>query len=261
MVIPIHGDLAPQRQERLREFIRGRGVVRVDEIISELGVSPATARRDLDALEQTGRIKRVHGGAMSIETRLDEPLFDAKTSLHAKEKQRIAKAAAEMIHAGETVFLDGGSTVLELARLLVDRQDITVVTNSLRAAIELSGRGPQLVIVGGELRRRSQTVVGAFTRLLLEQVHITKAFMGTMGLSLDEGITTSDPSEAYTKELVAAKADKVILLTDSSKIGKSSFAKAGRLDDVDMVITDSAVEAKLERELRKAHKQLQVMKV
>ena len=261
MVTSVQNDLAPQRQEKLREFIRGRGVARVDEIISELGVSPATARRDLDALEQLGRIKRVHGGAMSIETRLDEPLFDAKTSLHAKEKQRIAKAAAEMIHAGETVFLDGGSTVLELARLLVDREDITVVTNSLRAAIELSGRGPQLVIVGGELRRRSQTVVGAFTRLLLEQVHITKAFMGTMGLSVDEGITTSDPSEAYTKELVAAQADKVILLTDSSKTGKATFAKAGKLDDVDLVITDSHIDAKFERELRKAHKQLQVMKV
>lgn len=261
MVTPVHSDLAPQRQERLRDFIRGRGVVRVDEIIAELGISPATARRDLDALEATGRIKRVHGGAMSVETRLDEPLFDAKTSIQAKEKQRIAKAAAGMIHAGETVYLDGGSTVLELARLLVDREDITVVTNSLRAAIELSGRGPQLVLVGGELRRRSQTMVGAFTRLLLEQVHITKAFMGTMGLSLEEGVTTSDPSEAYTKELVAEKADRVILLTDSSKIGKDSFARAGKLDDVDMIVTDAAIAAKRERELRKAHKNLQVMKV
>ncbi len=261
MVTSAHNDLAPERQERLREFIRQRGVARVDEIISELGVSGATARRDLDALETSGRIKRVHGGAMSIETRLDEPMFDAKTSINSKEKQRIAKAAARMIQPGETIYLDGGSTVLELARLLVDREDITVVTNSLRAAIELSGRGPQLVIVGGELRRRSQTVVGAFTRLLLEQVHITKAFMGTMGLSLDEGITTSDPSEAYTKELVAANADKVILLADNSKLGKASFAKAGKLDDVDLIITDSRIESKFERELRKAHKQLQVMKV
>lgn len=259
--MPVHSDLAPERQEKLREFIRQRGVARVDEIIRELGVSPATARRDLDALEATGRIKRVHGGAMSVETRLDEPLFDAKTSLHAKEKQRIAKAAADLIQSGETVFLDGGSTVLELARLLVDREDLTVVTNSLRAAIELSGRGPQLVLVGGELRRRSQTVVGAFTRLLLEQVHLTKAFMGTMGLSLGEGLTTSDPSEAYTKELVSTQADQVILLTDSSKLGKASFAKAGRLDDVDLVITDAQIEAKFERELRKAHKGLQVMKV
>ena len=198
---------------------------------------------------------------MSVETRLDEPLFDTKTSLQAREKQRIAQAAANLIESGETVYLDGGSTVLELARLLVDREDITVVTNSLRAAIELSGRGPQLVLVGGELRRRSQTVVGAFTRLLLEHVNISKAFMGTMGLSLEEGITTSDPSEAYTKELVAAKADKVILLTDSSKTGKATFAKAGKLDDVDMIVTDSHIEAKFERDLRKKFKGIQIMKV
>lgn len=261
MVISAQHDLAPQRQERLREFVRARGVARVDEIIRELGVSPATARRDLDALEATGRIRRVHGGAMSVETRLDEPLFDAKTSLQAREKKRIAQAAANLIEPGETVYLDGGSTVLELARLLVDREDITVVTNSLRAAIELSGRGPQLVIVGGELRRRSQTVVGAFTRLLLEHVNISKAFMGTMGLSLEDGITTSDPSEAYTKELVTAQARQVILLADTSKLGKTTFAKAGRLDDIDLIITDAHIEAKFERELRKAHKNLQVMKV
>ena len=83
MVTLAQNDLAPERQEKLREFVRRRGVARVDEIIRELGVSPATMRRDLDALEKTGRIKRVHGGAMSIETRLDEPMFDAKTSINA----------------------------------------------------------------------------------------------------------------------------------------------------------------------------------
>lgn len=254
-------DLAPERQERLREFVRQRGVARVDEIVRELGMSPATARRDLDALEATGRIKRVHGGAMSVETRLDEPLFDAKTSLQAREKQRIAKAAADLINPGDTVYLDGGSTVLELARLLVDRDDITVVTNSLRAAIELSGRGPHLVLVGGELRRRSQTMVGAFTRLLLEHVNITRAFMGTMGLSLDEGITTSDPSEAYTKELVVQQARQVVLLVDSTKLGKATFAKAGRLEDVDLIITDAHIGTDFERALRKKHRNVQVMKV
>jgi DeoR family fructose operon transcriptional repressor len=260
MVINAQSDLAPQRQEKLREFVRTRGVARVDEIVRELGVSPATARRDLDTLEATGRIKRVHGGAMSVETRLDEPLFDDKAGVRAREKRRIAEAAAGLIAAGETLYLDGGSTVLELARVLADRTDITVVTNSLRAAVELSGRGPQLILVGGELRRRSQTMVGALTRLPLEHLQFTKAFMGTMGLSIERGLTTTDPSEAYTKELVMQRAREVVLLVDSSKIGQDSVVRSGALADVDTLVTDSGLTPRQERALRKAHKQLKLIK-
>jgi DeoR/GlpR family transcriptional regulator of sugar metabolism len=253
-------DLASPRQDRLRDFVRQRGVVRVEEIVQELGISPATARRDLDALEATGRIRRVHGGAMSVETRLDEPLFDDKAGLRAREKRRIAEAAVRLLAPGETLYLDGGSTVLELARLLADRSDVTVVTNSLRAAAELSGRGPQLILIGGELRRRSQTVVGAMTRLQLEHLLFTKAFMGTIGFSAAEGMTTTDSSEAYTKELVMQRAREVVLLVDSSKIGQDSTIRSGTLSDVDTLVTDSGLTPRQERELRKAHKRLHLVK-
>lgn len=253
-------ELATPRQDRLREFVRQRGVVRVEEIVQELGISPATARRDLDTLEATGRIKRVHGGAMSVETRLDEPLFDDKAGVRAREKRGIAEAAAGLIAPGETIYLDGGSTVLELARVLADRTDITVVTNSLRAAVELSGRGPQLILIGGELRRRSQTVVGALTRLPLEHLQFTKAFMGTMGLSVTRGLTTTDPSEAYTKELVMQRAREVVLLVDSSKIGQDSVVRSGALADVHTLITDSGLTPRQERELRKAHRTMGIIR-
>lgn len=174
-------DLAPQRLDHLRDLIRQSGVIRVEELCRQLGVSPATVRRDLDQLEKSGAIRRVHGGAVSVESRLDEPLFDNKTSIAAKEKHRIAQAALEFVAAGDTVYLDGGSTVLELARLLRERTNITVVTNSLRAASELSGRGPRLIVIGGELRRLSQTVVGPLSRHVLEGLHLDKAFMGTIG--------------------------------------------------------------------------------
>lgn len=252
--------LAMPRQDRLREFVRQRGVVRVEEIVQELGVSPATARRDLDTLEAAGRIRRVHGGAMSVETRLEEPLFDDKAGVRAREKRRIAEAAAAIVQAGETVYLDGGSTVLELARRLADRADITVATNSLRAAAELSGRGPQLILIGGELRRRSQTVVGALTRLTLELLQFTKAFMGTMGFSVAQGMTTTDPSEAYTKELVMRRAREVVLLVDSGKIGQDSTVRSGALADVDTLVTDAGLTPRQERELRKAHRTLRIIR-
>ena len=116
-----------------------------------------------------------------------------------------------------------------MARLLKDRSNITIVTNSLRAAVELAGSGPRLILVGGELRRLAQTTVGPLTRFMLQELHVDKAFMGTIGLTLEEGLTTTDPTEAYTKDLVMEHAREVILLADSSKAHKISFTRAGRL--------------------------------
>jgi DeoR/GlpR family transcriptional regulator of sugar metabolism len=242
--------LAAERLDRLRDLVRARRVVRLQELCREAGVSTATARRDLAELEKRGELRRVHGGAVSVGSRLDEPLFDDKTALAAREKQRIAAAALARIQPGETVYLDGGSTVLALARLLRDRTNVTVVTNSLRAASELSGAGPRLILVGGELRRLSQTVVGPLTRAVLEELHVDRAFMGTMGFAA-EGLTTTDAGEAFTKELVMRRAREVVLLADSSKAGKILFARAGRLEQVQLLITDKQLAPEWARELAK----------
>jgi DeoR/GlpR family transcriptional regulator of sugar metabolism len=246
-----HKELAPRRLDNLRELIRGKGVIRVEEICSQLRVSPATVRRDLDQLEEAGAIRRVHGGAVSVESRLEEPLFDDKASIAAREKRRIAEAALQFIEPGDTIYLDGGSTVLELAQLLHERTNLTVVTNSLRAAHELAGRGPRLILIGGELRRLSQTMVGPLTRCILQELHVDKAFMGTIGLAVKEGLTTTDPSEAYTKELVMSRARQVILLADSAKAGKVAFASAGHLEKVHVFVTDQALDKTFAKELIK----------
>lgn len=238
MINDIQRDLAPERQERMRAFIRERGVARVDEICRALRVSPATTRRDLEQLEAAGHVRRVHGGAVSNESRIDEPLFDDKTALQSREKRVIARAALAMIKPGETLYLDGGSTVLELARLLRDRTNLTVVTNSLRAASELSGQGPRVILIGGELRRLSQTLVGPLTRHLLADLRVDRAFMGTIGLTAAEGLTTTDTNEAFTKREAMQRANEVVLLADREKIGKVSFVNAGRLDEIDVLITD-----------------------
>ncbi len=244
-------DLAAKRLEQLRRIVRESHVVKVDELAQRLKVSSATVRRDLDHLESLGEIRRVHGGAVGLESRLEEPLFDDKTAIAVAEKHRIAEAALTFISPGDTVYLDGGSTVLALARRLYDRANLTVVTNSLRAALELASGGPRLILIGGELRRLSQTLVGPLTRLLLDQLNVDKAFMGTMGLSIKEGLTTTDPSEAYTKELVMERAARVILLADSTKIDKVSFSRAGRLSHVSTLITDKGLDAKRAEQIRK----------
>jgi DeoR/GlpR family transcriptional regulator of sugar metabolism len=230
--------LAPERLDRLREIVRDRRVVRVDVIGRHLRVSPATVRRDLLALEKSGEVQRVHGGVVSMGQPAEEPLFDDKASLAPDEKRRIAQAALAFVRTDDTIYLDGGSTILELARLLRDRARLTVVTNSLRAAQELAGGGPRLILIGGELRRLSQTLIGPLTRHLVGELHVDRAFMGTIGLSLREGMTTTDSGEAYTKSLVMERAREVILLADGSKIGKVSFARAGHWDHVRVLITD-----------------------
>jgi DeoR family fructose operon transcriptional repressor len=119
----------------------------------------------------------------------------------------------------------------------------------LRAAHELAGRGPRLIFIGGELRRLSQTMVGPLTRFMLQELHVDKAFMGTIGLTMKEGLTTTDPAEAFTKELVMTQARQVILLADSAKAGKVSFACAGRLENVHVFITDKQLDNHFVKEL------------
>jgi DeoR/GlpR family transcriptional regulator of sugar metabolism len=251
MVSINHRPFAPERLDRLRAALRQNRMARVEDLCRELNASPATVRRDLAHLEQLGEIQRVHGGAIRVDSKIEEPLFDAKTSLATREKQRIAKAALEFVKAGDTIYLDGGSTVLELARLLRDHTHLTVVTNSLRAALELAGRGPRLILVGGELRRLSQTLVGPLTEQILREIHVDVAFMGSMGLSAEAGLTTSDPNEAFTKKRVMAAASQVVVLVDSSKEGKVAFAHAGHWEDVDVVITDSKLTRQFSHALSK----------
>lgn len=236
-------ELAPERMERLRAMLRSRPFVRAEEVRRALGVSASTARRDLLAMEKAGEVRRVHGGAMRTSRLLEEPLFDNKETQAAAEKQRIARAALAFVEPDGCVFLDGGSTVLALARLLRDQPRLTVLTNSLRVAMELASEGPRLILVGGELRRLSQTFVGPLTRFLIEQIHVDVAFMGTIGVAREAGMTTTDSQEAYTKSLMISRAEKVVLLADGSKIGRVSFARFGALDSLHALITDRGAPA------------------
>ncbi len=241
----------PERLELAMAMIRERRTVRIDDICDGLGVSAPTARRDLERLEQGGLIRRVHGGAVLIERLLDEPLFDDKTAMAGRQKKAIALAAARIVGEDETLYLDGGSTVLELARLLRDRTNLNIVTNSLRTALELSGSGPKVTLIGGRLRRRSQTMVGPLTSHVLCQLHFDKAFMGTIGVTIDDGMTTTHPDEAYTKRLAMEHSSEVILLADSSKIGKISFAHAGGVESISTIVTDSGADADFLKRIRK----------
>ncbi|MBQ6597674.1 MAG: DeoR/GlpR transcriptional regulator [Lentisphaeria bacterium] len=250
--------MGPERTRKLlsaeRESLICRsltaGVRTISELSNELQVSEATVRRDLETLEKQGVIRRVYGGAELLRKRHTEPLYEEKASLHALEKARIAEAAVKFIQEGDTIFLDGGSTVLEMARRLPSLRDLTVVTNSLMAAAELMEKNFHLILVGGAFRSLSRTLVGPLTSKILESLTISKAFLGTIGLEAERGISTTDPNEAYTKELVMKRSDKVFLLADSSKFGVSSFVFSGDAGDIDVLVTDSALSQAAQKQLK-----------
>ncbi len=239
----IHKQIAPQRLEQLRAMLRDQRAIRLDEACEALSVSQATVRRDLEVLERLGEAKRVHGGAVLLGRRWEESGFDDKATQAQDEKRRIAEAAAMLVQAGDTLFLDGGSTVHGLLPLLRKRGDITIVTNSLRAATELVDGGPTTIFIGGELRRISQTMVGPLTERQLANMHFDRAFMGTLGLTLREGMTTTDAGESFTKKLVMVQSKQVVLMVDSTKVGRTMFVQAGTLADVDVLITDNGTDA------------------
>jgi DeoR/GlpR family transcriptional regulator of sugar metabolism len=244
-------DLAPQRRQRIRSIVETRRAARLEELSAALGVSQATVRRDLDSLAMEGRLRRVHGGAVALDERPSELHFDVKAVEAADEKGRIAARAIELLSPDDTVYLDSGSTVLAAARLLRGWDRLTVVTNSLPAAMELGGRGPRLIVIGGEFRATSQALVGPLTHHLLDTLHVDRALIGTFAFSLDEGLTTTDPAEAYTKELVLGRAREVILLADSRKVGTRSFVSAGRLEAIDILVTDTGIDERVVRSLER----------
>jgi DeoR/GlpR family transcriptional regulator of sugar metabolism len=244
-------DLAPQRQQRIRSIVEARRAVRLDELSLAVGVSQATVRRDLDELEAEGLVRRVHGGVVAVDERPAEPHFEVKAAEAAEEKERIAARAVALLTPDDTVYLDSGSTVLAAARLLHGWDRLTVVTNSLPAIMELAGRGPRLIVIGGEFRATSQALVGPLSRFTLENIHVNRALIGSYAVSLEDGLTTTDPAEAFTKELALQRATQVVLLADSRKMGAHSFVHAGRMEAVNVLVTDTGIDDRLVRSLEK----------
>ncbi|MGI4894059.1 MAG: DeoR/GlpR family DNA-binding transcription regulator [Janthinobacterium lividum] len=217
------------------------GSVDVVDLAETLGVSGATVRRDLQTLSGNQLLVRTHGGAVANQIG-DELPTQVKATQRQQEKKRIGKAAAELISEGTVVGMTGGTTALELARAIAGRRGITVVTNALDIALELTGHsGIRLVVIGG-IARRSLELVGPAAEAMLSNYHFNIAFIGVDGLTPDEGCTTYDEMEAQTDLAFLRRAQRSVVIADSSKIGKVTFAKIAPLCDVSDVVTDRAAD-------------------
>lgn len=231
------------RRNEILNDINDNGQVYVDELSTKFGVSEVTIRNDLDQLEQKSLLIRARGGAMRIEGRVGVDYhLSEKDKLHFQEKVRIGKAASKLIADSEIVLIDSGTTTVEMAKNLDHIENLTVITNALNiAAALISNPNVNLTIPGGYLRKNSQSLVGPMAEKGLRNFHVDKAFLGVDGFDTHTGLYTPNIEEAHLNELMINIANHVVLLADSSKFKKKSFAFICSVDKIGTVVTDDKI--------------------
>jgi DeoR family transcriptional regulator, aga operon transcriptional repressor len=243
---------AHERWNALLEMLSRDGSIEVAGAARELEVSAATIRRDLDQLAQQQMITRTRGGATANSVSYDLPLR-YKSARRASEKELIAKAAAALIPPGSVVALNGGTTTTEVARALATRAGpdsagsteptLTVVTNALNIANELIVRKHiKIVVTGGVARPQSYELIGPLATRLLGELSLDQVCLGVDALSVQHGATAYNEGEASINQLMVARARQVIVVADSSKLGRHAFARVCPIDRVDVLVTDAAAD-------------------
>lgn len=248
--------LRVSRLTQIQQMLEGAHAVTIGELTERLGVSEATVRRDLDVLQRSGLVQRTHGGAVA--TQVHELPYPARSTLQVLEKKAIARVAATMVSPGDTLFLGGGSTTLRLAEQLVDA-DVTVVTNSLPVATELSrGRRGQVIVVGGTLRTPELSLVGPQAVEGIRSYRASVAFLGVPALDAEHGFTADGDVEAATDSAFIDMAQRTVVLVDHTKLGRVSTRQVVPLAALDTVVTDPGAPPSVIDGLRRAGTQVVV---
>ena len=245
-----------ERHQFILNKIQQEGHINVIDLCQELDVSSVTIRKDLKLLEQRGLLYRTHGGAYLHNPYVTDRPVTEKARLHADEKEHVAQAAATLVAPRDTVILASGTTVHAVARHLAARRgpegvrQLTVVTSSLVAAQELS-RHPEVEVLqlGGLVRPSSASVVGPYAVSLLAEHACDKLFLGVDGFDLAFGLTTTSLLEAELNQAMIRAAQRTIVVLDSTKFGQRGFRRICGIEDVDIVVTDEAVDPDVVAEL------------
>jgi len=252
--------LAEERRFRIREILSVRRTITAAELCEKLNVTPVTIRRDLAALEEQGVLVRSHGGAVSrMSSTSFQPAYDMVRHSHGDEKEAIARHAEKLILDGDTVFLEGSTTVYELARELTHRNRLTVVTNSPPIVCELQrSAGVTALCTGGDLQKDTFYLSGEWAHRALSEIRLDKAVLGISAIDPAYGISTSRQAEAQIKKMIIKAARVRIALADNSKFGIQSFAYVGPVTDIDVLVTDSQTDPRYIEKLRAAKVDVQI---
>jgi DeoR family transcriptional regulator, aga operon transcriptional repressor len=227
-----------ERQNQILQWINLQQRISINEVCEQFMVSQATARRDLETLAGKGKVQRVHGGAIAVEKAPPEMPMLLRQIDQAAEKQRIGVAGARLVNDGETVFLGSGTTVLEVARNLKDRHNLTVITNSL-PVVNLLSDNPEITIVciGGMLRPSELSFIGHITEQDLAEVRADKVFIGVRAINLEEGLTNDYLPETMTDRAILKIGHEAIVVADHTKFGRVSTVMLVPIERVQTLIT------------------------
>jgi DeoR family fructose operon transcriptional repressor len=249
--------LPAARHQSIVEAVQRERVVRVSDLAQQLGVSLMTVRRDIEMLEESGQVERIHGGAkLPGDASTHEPGFELKSTQLTAEKRAIAVEAATLVHEGMAVALSAGTTTWALAKELVNGPRVTVVTNSIRiadlfhhASASAARHSSTVILIGGE-RTPSDALVGPIATAALKQLHLDLLFLGVHGMDARAGFTTPNLLEAETDRAFVAASRKVVVLADHTKWGTQGISTIAELEEADEVISDSGLSGEAQRVLR-----------
>lgn len=229
---------AQERHSLILDLLDKEGSVRVATLAERLQVTEETVRRDLERLGADGKLVRTHGGALPLDASKREQPFEVRRSAQQREKDAIARIAAEQVHDGEVIAIDGSSTAFAVARALAD-QAVTVITTSMPVIMALAQRSRiRVVCAGGTLDRTSMSLSGALTEQVLDHYNIHRLFLSCAGVDADRGLTETADGLAAVKRRLIARADRTYLLADHTKFGVRGGVTFAGIDQIDALITD-----------------------
>jgi DeoR family transcriptional regulator, fructose operon transcriptional repressor len=230
-----------ERRKKILDLLVKKQSVRVSDLSEEFDVSEATIRRDLDVMEQEGLLEKYHGGAVIGHHLTIEPLYDQKQTSFYPEKHKIGSLGATLIQDGETVFIGAGTTTLQIFPNLTNL-GVQIITTNIGFITEKQTQGIQVTLTGGNYRHKSHSLIGPASILSLQHYHASKCFIGTDGISLKHGLTTPLVEEAMLlKTMLERTHGMKILLADHSKFGVVSSVKVCSVGDIDVIVSDSAL--------------------
>jgi DeoR/GlpR family transcriptional regulator of sugar metabolism len=240
------------RHQMILQALRQRSPVLVGELAAALECSEMTVRRDLESLERSGGLRRVHGGAASVFLSAEETPYGIRALESYEAKAAIGQATASLLVDGETVILDGGTTAMEVARALSGRR-MTVMPLALRPVFELhESPDIKLLLPGGEVRPGELSLIGGLTEHSFSQLRFDTCVMGPCGIDVKAGVTTHLLAETAVKRAAAKASQRVIAVADSSKLGRVAFGHVCDLEDIDILLTDAGADQHKVEELRAA---------
>ncbi|UOQ49947.1 DeoR/GlpR family DNA-binding transcription regulator [Gracilibacillus caseinilyticus] len=241
--------LTIERQDLILSLLKKQEVVTVKQFCEAANASESTIRRDLTELEKKQYIKRVHGGASLLKKTREEPTILEKSTRHQQEKSMIAQRAASFVEQGDTVYLDAGTSTMELIPFL-ENKEVVVVTNGIPHVQLLTERGIETYVISGKAKKGTAALIGTKAVDAIKEFHFDKCFLGINGIHLEQGLTTPDPEEASVKRTAIAQSQASYILADPSKFGEVAFANVAQLSEVSIITTNGISQEQL-REIRK----------